>query len=130
MKYSAPNSLSSNEHSFGAIAPVDYRYMRFGTSSASFDQQTIAKTSKGHNEPALVRAAPFPILIADLTGSSHSAHYQPWNLGDSESANVTVLNLSVLTLANPVSQATRSKYAGRVRFLDINELYGRNSYDE
>lgn len=25
---------------------------------------------------------------------------------------------------NPVSQATRSKYAGRVRFLDADELYG------
>ena len=24
----------------------------------------------------------------------------------------------------------RSKYAGRVRFLDVNERYGRNSYDE
>ena len=24
----------------------------------------------------------------------------------------------------PVSQATRSKYAGRVRFLSANELYG------
>lgn len=30
----------------------------------------------------------------------------------------------------PVSQATRSKYAGRMRFLDVNERYGRNSYDE
>ena len=30
----------------------------------------------------------------------------------------------------PASQATRSKYAGRVRFLDVNERYGRNSYDE
>lgn len=25
---------------------------------------------------------------------------------------------------NPVSQATRNKYAGRVRFLSANELYG------
>ena len=24
----------------------------------------------------------------------------------------------------------RNKYAGRVRFLDVNERYGRNSYDE
>lgn len=30
----------------------------------------------------------------------------------------------------PISQATRSKYASRVRFLDVNERYGRNSYDE
>lgn len=30
----------------------------------------------------------------------------------------------------PASQAARSKYAGRVRFLDVNERYGRSSYDE